>query len=103
MTIDLLDLDARWLDCHLLVFLCPHCRKVYLSCKDTPMRYEEQFALFERAFGEDWNEKVVPCRPEFAWTFIPWKHRATLTITPSIDASPSGHWHGFVTKGQIEQ
>lgn len=25
----------------------------------------------------------------------------TLTLSPSIDASASGHWHGFVTGGQI--
>ena len=24
-----------------------------------------------------------------------------LTLTPSIDASESGHWHGFITNGQI--
>lgn len=24
-----------------------------------------------------------------------------LSLTPSIDASQSGHWHGFVTSGQI--
>jgi hypothetical protein len=24
-----------------------------------------------------------------------------LTLTPSIDASPSGHWHGYVTNGQV--
>lgn len=25
----------------------------------------------------------------------------TLTLTPSIDASKGGHWHGFVTNGQV--
>ena len=25
----------------------------------------------------------------------------TLTITPSIDVSRSGHWHGFVTNGNL--
>jgi hypothetical protein len=25
----------------------------------------------------------------------------TLTLTPSIDASRSGHWHGFITNGAI--
>ena len=24
-----------------------------------------------------------------------------VTITPSIDASKSGHWHGFITKGEM--
>lgn len=25
----------------------------------------------------------------------------TLTLTPSVDASHFGHWHGFVTNGEI--
>lgn len=25
----------------------------------------------------------------------------TLSISPSIDASASGHWHGFITNGEI--
>lgn len=25
----------------------------------------------------------------------------TLTLTPSIDASASGHWHGFITNGEL--
>jgi hypothetical protein len=24
-----------------------------------------------------------------------------LSCTPSVDASNSGHWHGFITKGQV--
>jgi hypothetical protein len=24
-----------------------------------------------------------------------------LTLTPSIDSSAAGHWHGFVTKGEV--
>jgi len=26
---------------------------------------------------------------------------AELTVTPSIDASASGHWHGRITNGEI--
>ena len=26
---------------------------------------------------------------------------ATMTITPSIDASASGNWHGFIVNGEI--
>lgn len=25
----------------------------------------------------------------------------TLTLTPSIDASAHGEWHGFITKGEV--
>lgn len=24
-----------------------------------------------------------------------------LTLTPSVDASASGHWHGFITQGEV--
>jgi Family of unknown function (DUF6527) len=27
---------------------------------------------------------------------------ADLTLAPSIDASKSGHWHGFITNGEIK-
>lgn len=26
----------------------------------------------------------------------------TLTISPSVDASATGHWHGFIQGGQIK-
>lgn len=25
----------------------------------------------------------------------------TLTLAPSIDASAAGHWHGFITNGEV--
>jgi hypothetical protein len=25
----------------------------------------------------------------------------TLSLTPSVDASASGHWHGFITNGEV--
>jgi hypothetical protein len=25
----------------------------------------------------------------------------TMTVTPSLDGSPAGNWHGFITDGQI--
>lgn len=28
-------------------------------------------------------------------------HCRTLTLTPSVDASKHGHWHGFITNGEI--
>lgn len=36
---------------------------------------------------------------------VHWKREGdtfeTLSISPSVDASASGHWHGFVTAGKI--
>jgi hypothetical protein len=25
----------------------------------------------------------------------------TMTLTPSLDGSPAGNWHGFITNGHI--
>ena len=30
-----------------------------------------------------------------------WHPSGGLTVTPSIDASASGHWHGRITNGEI--
>ena len=54
------------------------------------------FEVMQAADGEEWTGRIIP--PGVIWgrtgdTF------ETLTITPSVDASASGHWHGFVTAG----
>jgi hypothetical protein len=35
-----------------------------------------------------------------AWT-VGEKNFATMTMTPSFDASRAGHWHGFITNGEL--
>jgi hypothetical protein len=42
----------------------------------------------------------VPCRDDMAWV-ISSQDFATMSVTPSLDASASGHWHGFITNGEI--
>lgn len=61
----------------------------------------KQWALFEKVFGDDWNERIVPMHPEFAWN-ITGTMMDNCTVTPSIDASASGHWHGFITNGDVK-
>ena len=105
----LTELEPRWIHRNLVVFLCPHCRKDFLACKNIEMSEREQWAIFEKEFGPDWNTMVVPCKPDFSWDIsgtIPRDRDAAfiqdLTVTPSIDASASGHWHGFITNGEIK-
>ncbi len=43
---------------------------------------------------------VIDCRANCAWAKTSDDFN-TMSITPSIDASASGHWHGFVTNGDI--
>jgi len=98
--VNLIALQARWIHEHMFAFLCPHCQKVLLTCKDIVLSMHDQGAIFEKAFGEDWNLNVVPCKVEHAWKFSS-QDFATMTVTPSLDASASGHWHGFITNGAI--
>jgi hypothetical protein len=71
------------------------------------MTLHEQAALWREAFGWDEEDQqiasgipVVLCAPGTAWTFCGVDFE-TLTVTTSLDASASGHWHGFIAGGQI--
>jgi hypothetical protein len=111
------ELEPRWLETAGqrigVVFLCPHCRKTPVSCFWVPTTYicgdddDSQYGLFDRllpTFGEAYAtfgaNDVVPCRRGYAWGKTG-DDFETLTITPSIDASASGHWHGHITSGEI--
>ena len=92
------ELDPKWIHPNVFTFLCPHCKDWRLSCKNVAMPSKEQWALFEKAFGVPY--RVVGTRPEMAWT-ISGTDFNTMTVTPSIDASAAGCWHGFITNGAI--
>lgn len=110
------DLSPRWFDVpgigtnkDGMTFVCP-CAKCQVS--DQPRRLGIQFAnpvggeplplmsqkqkrvhLFElRSFDIAMNYLWQRTGDDFE----------TMTLTPSIDASNSGHWHGFITGGQIQ-
>lgn len=97
----LIELEPQWLILdQVFVFRCPHCRKDLLSCKSVVMSSQAQLNLFEKHFGSEWNMLIVPCKEDQAWTFKG-SDFTTLSVTPSLDASASGHWHGFITNGEI--
>lgn len=96
----LVDLKPRWIHPHIFIFRCPHCEKVWLTCKDIALSWQETWDLLKAGLGDTWNEVVVPPKPECAWK-IEGTFPETTTVTPSIDASASGHWHGFITNGEI--
>lgn len=103
----IIELEPRWIHPNLFVFLCPHCKKDLLTCKNIVMSDQEQYDLYEKEFGPDWNTLVVPCKPSFCWSIsvtVPADPNAAfvenVTVTPSIDASASGHWHGSITNGE---
>jgi hypothetical protein len=48
---------------------------------------------------------VQGCNPEKRWTIaggIDTADFATMTVTPSLDGSPGGLWHGHITAGEIK-
>lgn len=72
------------------------------------MSASNQFRLYEKELGEYWNTLIVPARDSTVWTITGTKQRNSnsigfhdTTVTPSIDASASGHWHGHITNGEI--
>lgn len=121
----LLDLEPRWLNSGgknvAIMFQCPHChaagKRQWITCffvkagsipRDADGDPGDR-AMFARAFidmgleeeaagNQAWG--VVGCNPERAWTRSGHDF-ATMSVTPSIDGSASGHWHGHITSGQI--
>lgn len=113
----LTDLDPRWLIVNGtrvgFVFLSPtvkvrtavdHPGTIWRqSCfvANTPRR--AQADLFEAMFGED-DYSVQFCDPTCAWKVKGGIENAsfeTMTVTPSLDGSKGGLWHGFITNGEI--
>lgn len=102
----LIELDPKWLikggSRVGFTFRSPTNPEWRQSCfvENTPRR--EQWQLFEDEAGE--NFKIQGCRPDFAWTVsggIAAANFETMTVTPSLDGSSGGLWHGFITNGQI--
>lgn len=97
----LIELEPRWISSHVFVFLCPHCHSIWLTCKNLVMSNKEQYELYEKEFGEDWNKKVVPSKVDYAW-LISTRDFNTMTVSASINANSSGHWHGSIVNGNIQ-
>lgn len=113
----LTDLDPKWMEHEGqrigFVFISPvqHKRsdgsespKPYrLTCMARPTPMDVQREVAERMFGDD-DYTVVPCNPNQGWSIAGGIEVATfeaMTVTPSIDGSASGHWHGFISNGRL--
>jgi hypothetical protein len=66
------------------------------------MSHKQQFDIFRTADLDPHGPRyaVVPMKEDVAWN-IGGRDFESMSITPSIDASASGHWHGHVTNGEI--
>lgn len=93
----LIDLNPRWYVFEEggarvgLTFECPHCRTERLG------------VTFHHRGHEAMEDGVIHAKfpSEHIWTMESADDFETLTLTPSIDGSERGHWHGFITNGEI--
>ena len=84
------------------IFKCPTRPDQWQSCyENTPSR-DEQMDLHEALVGE--KSIVQCCNPSEHWSIAGGIAAAsfdTMTVTPSLDGSKGGNWHGHITNGEI--
>lgn len=95
-----------------IVFLCPHChgaeKPTWLCVAfsnpldgGTPFPIGKIGTLMNVLYEGEIVPKGQPvCPPGTLWSRSSDSFE-TLSIMPSVDASPAGCWHGFVTDGGI--
>lgn len=110
-----------------VVFLCPHCRKTWIAVPFNPpldggspfdvgggqslrirslweILYGDVLAKAERGTVRPGavlpvGAAVIP--PGVVWTRVSGETFDTLTLSPSVDASRAGCWHGFLQNGEV--
>jgi hypothetical protein len=93
----LIDLEPRWYVLEDggpvvgLTFDCPHCRQERLGVKFHHRGHEAM---------EDAHIMAKAPTTNHIWT-LDGDSFENLTLSPSVDASASGHWHGFIANGDI--
>ena len=107
----LLDLSPVWLEKDGrrvgFTFMCPCCQKDRLTCFTEPTPFKEQMKIMHTAMKttpedeDDWPIDLVPSNANAKWSLSSMDSFDGLTVTPSIDASASGNWHGHITNGEI--
>jgi hypothetical protein len=102
----LTDLEPRWYGSEGITygmsFLCPHCQQQRLG------------VAFHHAGHEAMEDSVIRAHSlttQHIWsitgdiiTFDGLDHHGFdhVTLSPSVDASQTGHWHGFIIDGEIK-
>ena len=84
-------------------FVSPTDPKWRQSCFAEPTPTKVQWRLFEEMYGELYM--VQGCKPTIGWVIeggIAAADFATMSVTPSLDGSQGGLWHGHITKGEIK-
>lgn len=98
------ELHPRWIlnepDRRFLMFKSPSGHGDWMTCKNFPMKLSEQHKLVYEDNPEYQGEPVVFTKSDCAWSMI--GEIDSLTCMPSVDASASGNWHGFITNGECK-
>lgn len=84
-------------------FVCPTNPKFRQSCFPDPPQTSEQCDIFDAMHGD--HIMVQPCNSSKHWQIAGGIESAsfeTMTVTPSLDGSPGGLWHGHITNGEIK-
>jgi hypothetical protein len=96
----LTDLDPHWLVLEEggprvgLTFHCPHC----------PASGQRLAVVFHHAGRATAEDSYILAKHGAADTNHIWAMTGSdfgdITLTPSVEASGAGHWHGFITDGE---
>lgn len=119
----LIDLKPKWMrlngDAIALIFICPRCvargtgckkdgRLTWLTCTFKPIENSIQRQLIAAAIERepaDFAATATEAKDVVGCKYLGWQRSSklleTISITPSIDAGASGHWHGHIKKGEI--
>jgi hypothetical protein len=103
--VKLTELEPRWIEKDGrrvgFVFRSPTDQRCWQTVTAEPVPRREQWALIKEAAD---SANFQSANPDFAWTIeggIEGADFETLTVTPSVDGSAGGLWHGFITNGEI--
>jgi len=103
----LTDLDPKWIvlrdggDVVGITFRCPHCpagergKTTFLGVMFTHGIDRDGTDTDE----QDWPDYMIQHPKEHFWLRTG-EAFESLTLSPSIDASGVGHWHGFIENGE---
>lgn len=88
------------------LFTCAACKDVdRWSCDHSQMGAIRQSCADLLTDDDGWASNVQLCRKDFAWVSTPPLAQTSfdaVSITPSIDGSAGGLWHGFIVAGAIK-
>jgi hypothetical protein len=89
------DLNPRWFVLHDggprvgFTFNCPHCQHIRLGV-----------SIHDEGHRVISDQEPGAHPPGTVWNVVGGSDFHDISITPSVDASSFGHWHGMITNGE---